>query len=135
MATSLEASMKRTIRRHQLREMVPLADSTIYEMEQRGEFPRRFALSPRCVVWDLSEVEACSPRADPLRSPVRSIPTLRNGDRARFESRVGLKQRHRRGDEYRDALLARDPGVDDIRPLLHHMAALNFVLCLVVDSA
>ena len=38
--------------------MVPLADSTIYEMEQRGEFPRRFALSPRCVVWDLSEVEA-----------------------------------------------------------------------------
>src|SRR5215469_1404071 len=58
MATSVEASMKRTIRRHQLREMVPLADSTIYEMEQRGEFPRRFALSPRCVVWDLSEVEA-----------------------------------------------------------------------------
>jgi prophage regulatory protein len=50
--------LKRTIRRHQLREIVPLADSTIYEMEQRGEFPRRFALSPRCVVWDLSEVEA-----------------------------------------------------------------------------
>ncbi|MBR1139101.1 MULTISPECIES: helix-turn-helix transcriptional regulator [Bradyrhizobium] len=50
--------LRRTIRRHQLREMVPLADSTIYEMEQRGEFPRRFALSPRCVVWDLSEVEA-----------------------------------------------------------------------------
>jgi prophage regulatory protein len=50
--------IRRTIRRHQLREMVPLADSTIYEMEQRGEFPRRFALSPRCVVWDLAEVEA-----------------------------------------------------------------------------
>ena len=58
MATGLEKSTKRTIRRHQLREMVPLADSTIYEMEQRGEFPRRFALSPRCVVWDLAEVEA-----------------------------------------------------------------------------
>ena len=27
-------------------------------MEQRGEFPRRFALSPRCIVWDLGEVEA-----------------------------------------------------------------------------
>jgi prophage regulatory protein len=50
--------IRRTIRRDQLREIVPLADSTIYEMEQRGEFPRRFALSPRCVVWDLSEVEA-----------------------------------------------------------------------------
>ena len=58
METSLEASIKRTIRRHQLREMVPLADSTIYEMEQRGEFPRRFALTPRCVVWDLAEVES-----------------------------------------------------------------------------
>jgi hypothetical protein len=34
--------------------IVPLADSTIYEMEQRGEFPRGFALSPRCVVWDLA---------------------------------------------------------------------------------
>jgi prophage regulatory protein len=53
-----EPAIRRTIRRRQLREMVPLADSTIYEMEQRGEFPRRFALSPRCVVWDLGEVEA-----------------------------------------------------------------------------
>ena len=60
MAVKEETSFKRTIRRQQLRQMVPLADSTIYEMEQRGEFPRRFALSPRCVVWDLSEVEACS---------------------------------------------------------------------------
>lgn len=50
--------IRRTIRRQQLREMVPLADSTIYEMEQRGEFPRRFALSARCIVWDLAEVEA-----------------------------------------------------------------------------
>jgi sulfopyruvate decarboxylase TPP-binding subunit len=36
---------KRTIRRHQLREIVPLADATIYDMEQRREFPQRFALS------------------------------------------------------------------------------------------
>ena len=50
-------SFTRTIRKHQIREMVPLADSTIFGMEQRGEFPGRFALSPRCVVWDLSEVE------------------------------------------------------------------------------
>src|SRR5215470_11632839 len=58
MARREATPIKRTIRRDQLREMVPLADSTIYEMEQRGEFPRRFALSPRCVVWDLAEVEA-----------------------------------------------------------------------------
>jgi prophage regulatory protein len=48
---------RRTIRRHELRQMVPLAATTIYEMERRGEFPRRFKLTPRCVVWDLAEVE------------------------------------------------------------------------------
>jgi prophage regulatory protein len=51
-------SPKQTIRRPELRKIVPLADTTIYEMEQRGEFPRRFHLTPRCVVWDLSEIEA-----------------------------------------------------------------------------
>lgn len=48
----------RMIRRTELRRIVPLADSTIYELEQSGGFPRRFSLTPRCVVWDLSEVEA-----------------------------------------------------------------------------
>ena len=51
-------AVTRTIRRHELRQIVPLADTTIYEMEQRGEFPKRFFLTPRCVVWDLAEVEA-----------------------------------------------------------------------------
>jgi prophage regulatory protein len=49
---------RRTIRRAELRQIVPVADTTIYEMEHRGEFPRRFYLTPRCVVWDLAEVEA-----------------------------------------------------------------------------
>jgi prophage regulatory protein len=49
--------LPRTIRRAELRSIVPLADSTIYGMEQRGEFPRRFAISPRCVVWDFAEIE------------------------------------------------------------------------------
>lgn len=52
------ALFKRVIRRPELRKIVPLADTTIYEMEQRGEFPRRFFLTPRCVVWNLAEVEA-----------------------------------------------------------------------------
>ena len=50
--------LRRTIRRNELRQIVPLADSTIYELERRGEFPQRFFLTPRCVVWDLAEVEA-----------------------------------------------------------------------------
>lgn len=58
MKQQIDPLMKRTIRRHQLREIVPLADTTIYDMEQRGEFPQRFYLTSRCVVWDLAEVEA-----------------------------------------------------------------------------
>nr|WP_312295452.1 AlpA family phage regulatory protein [Brevundimonas diminuta] len=50
--------VRRSIKKTQLRQMIPLADSTIWEMERRGEFPKRFLLTPRCVVWDLAEVEA-----------------------------------------------------------------------------
>lgn len=49
---------RRTIRRQELHQIVPLAETTIYDMERCGEFPRRFNLTPRCVVWDLEEVEA-----------------------------------------------------------------------------
>ncbi|WP_455722269.1 helix-turn-helix transcriptional regulator [Xanthobacter autotrophicus] len=52
------SGLPRTIRRHELHMIVPLADTTIYEMEIRGEFPRRYYLTSRCVVWDLGEVEA-----------------------------------------------------------------------------
>lgn len=52
------AQLRRTIRRSELRQIVPLADSTIYELERRGDFPQRFFLTARCVVWDLAEVEA-----------------------------------------------------------------------------
>lgn len=54
----MPTSMKRTIRRHELRKMVPLADTTIYEMEKEGKFPKRFPLTQRCVVWDYDEVVA-----------------------------------------------------------------------------
>ncbi len=50
--------LRRTIRRSELRQIVPLADSTIYELERRGDFPQRFYLTARCVVWDLAEVMA-----------------------------------------------------------------------------
>ena len=56
-AATVLFGLPRTIRRHELRLIVPLADTTIYEMEKRGEFPRRFNLTPRCVVWNLEEVE------------------------------------------------------------------------------
>ncbi|TSE28698.1 Prophage CP4-57 regulatory protein (AlpA) [Tepidimonas charontis] len=46
------------INRKQLLKIVPLSDRTIFDMEKRGEFPKRFALTPRSVAWDLKEVEA-----------------------------------------------------------------------------
>lgn len=45
------------INRKKLLAIIPLAERTIYNMEQRGEFPRRIALTSRNVAWDLSEVE------------------------------------------------------------------------------
>lgn len=50
--------LRRYIRRSELRQIVPLGDTSIYKMEQRNEFPRRIVLMPRVVVWDLAEVEA-----------------------------------------------------------------------------
>jgi prophage regulatory protein len=50
--------VRAAVRRHELRKIVPLADTTIYDMERRGEFPRRFYLTSKCVVWDLDEVQA-----------------------------------------------------------------------------
>ncbi|WP_339750486.1 AlpA family phage regulatory protein [uncultured Marinobacter sp.] len=41
-----------------LGQVVIVAETTIYDIERRGEFPPRFNLTPRCVVWDLEEVEA-----------------------------------------------------------------------------
>jgi len=53
---TLPKGTRRAIRRPQLKEIVPLADTTLWEMEQRGDFPRRFYLSPRCAAWDLDKV-------------------------------------------------------------------------------
>ena len=47
---------KHTLRRNELLKLVPLSDSTIYRLENEGKFPKRFALTPRCVAWDLKEV-------------------------------------------------------------------------------
>jgi len=48
---------KTLINRKNLLKMIPLSSRTIYNMEQRGDFPKRIALTSRNVAWDLSEVE------------------------------------------------------------------------------
>ena len=52
------APTRRFVRKSELRQIVPLADSTIYELEKSNDFPRRILLTPRVPVWDLTEVEA-----------------------------------------------------------------------------
>ena len=46
------------INRKKLHAMIPLSERTIFNMEQRGDFPRRIALASRSVAWDLAEIEA-----------------------------------------------------------------------------
>lgn len=49
---------KALINRKRLLNIVPLSERTILNMEKRGEFPKRFAITSRAVAWDLQEVEA-----------------------------------------------------------------------------
>lgn len=45
------------INRKKLLAMIPLSDRAIYNLEKRGDFPKRIALTSRNVAWDLHEVE------------------------------------------------------------------------------
>ncbi|WP_317929091.1 helix-turn-helix transcriptional regulator [Halioxenophilus sp. WMMB6] len=45
------------INRKTLLGIIPLSDRAIFDMEKRGEFPRRIVLTSRNVAWDLEEVE------------------------------------------------------------------------------
>jgi prophage regulatory protein len=56
--TELKTPGKVLINRKHLLQKVPLCERTILDMEKRGEFPRRFAITSRLVAWDLSEVDA-----------------------------------------------------------------------------
>lgn len=45
------------INRKQLLKKVPLCERAILDMEKRGDFPKRFAVTARLVAWDLAEVD------------------------------------------------------------------------------
>lgn len=55
--SELVSPMRVLVNRRQLLRIVPLSDRTIYDLEKRGDFPKRFTLTQRAVVWDLREVE------------------------------------------------------------------------------
>ena len=49
--------MARILRRHDLKAMTGLSDSTIERLERRGEFPQRRRLGPASVGWLVEEIE------------------------------------------------------------------------------
>jgi prophage regulatory protein len=54
----MQATTSKTlINRKTLLAMIPLSERTIFNLEHRGGFPRRIALTSRNVAWDLAEVE------------------------------------------------------------------------------
>lgn len=53
----IKVKNKILIGRKKLHAIIPLAERTIFNMEQRGDFPRRIALTSRNVAWDLAEIE------------------------------------------------------------------------------
>src|SRR5690606_4651854 len=69
------------------------------------------------------------------QSRAPNTPTSPSGSSGRSKGRVGLKHRHGRGEKGDRPLATFHPCVNDGRPFLEHMAALNLVRCLVVDAA
>ena len=53
----LNITARALINRKQLLKIVPLSERTIFDLEKRGQFPKRFALTARNVAWDLEEVK------------------------------------------------------------------------------
>ena len=53
------------ILRPERQRLVPISDTTIWRMEQRGEFPRRIPISPGRVAWLRSEIEILAFRSPP----------------------------------------------------------------------
>jgi len=58
MASSINWSSIQLINKKTLLGMIPLSEKAIYNMEKRGDFPKRIALTTRNVAWDLAEVAA-----------------------------------------------------------------------------
>jgi prophage regulatory protein len=52
------AAVDRLIRWDDVRRLVGLGRSTIFRLERAGDFPKRVALTARCVAWRESDVVA-----------------------------------------------------------------------------
>ena len=74
------------INRKTLLAMIPLSDRAIYNLEKRGEFPRRIVLTSRKVAWDLAEIERWIEKRKQSRDKA-----IRPGSTATPETPSGIK--------------------------------------------
>ncbi|MBG6242066.1 MAG: AlpA family phage regulatory protein [Candidatus Symbiopectobacterium sp. Dall1.0] len=68
--------MKKALDKKRLLEIVPLSMSQIDRLEKKGEFPQRFALVSRKVVWDSDDVELWLDERKAAALPSDSTPDL-----------------------------------------------------------
>ncbi len=54
--TRPQVKRDRLLRRHEVEAATGLACSTLYLLMRRGEFPRSFKITPRCVAWQEAAV-------------------------------------------------------------------------------
>lgn len=78
----------RFLRRPEVLSLTGLGATTIYLLEQKGEFPKHFMITPRCAGWDADEVAAWLAErkarpAQPLVAP----------DQAKRRTRPGRQKR------------------------------------------
>jgi len=57
MITEIENTGRRVIRKRELFKMIPLSDVTIWRLEKKGLFPKRFTLGGRAVGWFADEID------------------------------------------------------------------------------
>ena len=57
MITENENTGRRVIRKRELFKMIPLSDVTIWRLEKKGLFPKRFTLGGRAVGWFADEID------------------------------------------------------------------------------
>jgi hypothetical protein len=72
---------------------------------------------------------------EPLRELFKDECSAASVKPARSKGGITLHQGHSLRQKRGGMLPAVDPGVNSIRPLLHHIPALHFILGLVIDAA
>ncbi len=57
MIDEIASTARRVIRKRELLKMIPLSDVTVWRLEKKGEFPKRFTLGGRAVGWFADEID------------------------------------------------------------------------------